>query len=167
MNVSDRCRRTALTGSAIAVGLGLLTLIGWTMGIEALASVRGKDIPMAPRTAAEFLMSSVAILLLGRRAVGALAVGVAGVATVVMLGYLSGTPLLYGATIIPVALPTALAFLCVSMALIAVAGPEVWPLRPMLGDSTRALLLRAFLPVTVGLILLFGVLQTLLQGRFI
>ena len=39
MNVSDRCRRTALTGSAIAVGLGLLTLIGWTMGIEALASV--------------------------------------------------------------------------------------------------------------------------------
>src|SRR5437867_7388403 len=37
----------------------------------------------------------------------------------------------------------------------------------MLEDSTRALLLRAFLPVTVGLILLFGVLQTLLQARFV
>src|SRR5205085_5824180 len=77
---------------------------------------------------------------------------------VVLLGYLYGTPLLYGGKIIPVALTTALAFLCLAAGVIAAAGPDYRPLRPFFASSARALLLRAFLPVTVAVVLANGLL---------
>jgi signal transduction histidine kinase len=87
---------------------------------------------------------------------------------VVIMGYLYGTPLLYGGTIIPVALTTALAFLFSSIALVAGAGPQARPMCLFLDGSTRALLLRSFLPVIVAVILVYGwVRATLLTNAVI
>ncbi len=111
---------------------------------------------MSPITAACFLLCCGALLLLlsgrGQRARAAsalLASGAVAVCVVVTLGYIYGSPLLYGGTTIPMALPTALAFLLLGGGLVAATGPETLPLRPFLGPSARALLLRAFVPVTV------------------
>jgi len=60
-----------------------------------------------------------------------------------------GTPFLYGGSVIPVAFPTALAFLFIGFALIAAAGPDFWPMRPLNGSSARAVLVRWFLPVVI------------------
>ena len=220
-----------------AMLLGALTLIGWTTGMEALASIRRNYIPMAPSTALAFailggtllaknpkgvwrimshvLLAGVALVAAGKLyeffAGGSLGIeemlvadpamfgtvrkgrmspitafnfllvcyavialrsatlrGWAGPAAtvtmaisfVVVLGYMHGTPLLYGGDIIPVALPTALAFFLVSISVIVAAGPAFWPLRPVTGDSTRALLLRSFLPVVVAIALIDGFART-------
>ncbi len=119
---------------------------------------------MSPITAANFLLAALAMLLLApaRRAPAGGAAGLASivvaVSLVVLLGYVYGTPLLYGGKIIPVALPTAIAFLFLGLGLIAAAGPDHFPLRPFLGPSARALLLRAFLPVTAATVLASGLL---------
>ncbi len=227
----------------LALALGALTLIGWTTGLEALASMRAKYIPMAPSTALAFTILSAAILaqsgkwrarpaltLGGVALVGLLAVaklgeffwntsfdlerwliadpalfgsvqkgrmspitaanflisagGVAGLmragwrpwagraaalvqltGMVIVLGYLFGTPLLYGATIIPVALPTAAAFLCLGASLMFACGPAYWPLRPWVSDSTQAMLLRWFLPLMVGGALVSGFVLTKLLNQ--
>jgi signal transduction histidine kinase/DNA-binding response OmpR family regulator len=53
---------------------------------------------------------------------------------------------------IPVALPTALSFVVVGLALILMYGPRHFLVRLLLGSSTRAWLLRAFLPWAVALV---------------
>jgi len=120
---------------------------------------------MSPITAANFLLSACALLLLlasppGRhraKSISAcLASIVVSVGLVVVLGYLFGTPLLYGGTIIPVALTTAIAFVFMGFGITAAAGQDYWPTRAFTGSSVRARLLRAFLPVTIALILIQG-----------
>jgi serine phosphatase RsbU (regulator of sigma subunit) len=110
---------------------------------------------MSPITAGSFLLSCAAILaahtLRWRNVGGLLATILLGVNSVVLLGYLHGTPVLYGATIIPVALPTAAAFFLLAISSVLDAGPEHWPLRAFVGDSAKALLLRWFLPAVLGL----------------
>jgi hypothetical protein len=73
------------------------------------------------------------------------------------LGYLfsPSAPLLYGTSSIPMALSSALGFLLLGVGLIAAAGPGAFPLRRLSGPSTRARLLRVFLPlvaVTVAVV---------------
>ncbi len=240
------CHRVALVGSALALGLGLLTIVGWSSGWHVLASVRAKYIPMAPSTALGFVFLGAALfahsrwpggrparilslvgallatalaitkliefstgvrfgieellvrnpemfgavptgrmspitasnfLLAGtatlsllfkriRRLAGVLASAVTAVSALVVLGYLYGTPLLYGGGIIPVALSTALAFLSFGVALLAEAGLERWPLSRLSGASTQALLLRTMLPVTVIGVLLNGALWRMAQAHF-
>ncbi len=119
---------------------------------------------MSPITALNFLLICAAIhsLLKPRlcRWAGLAAAMVLAISFVVVLGYLHGTPLLYGGTIIPVALPTALAFVLLGISVIAAAGPEYWPLRAWQGDATRAMLLRWFLPAVVAVALGEGFLRT-------
>ena len=124
---------------------------------------------MSPITALNFLLICGAIhaLLSVRLRVwaGHIAVVILGISFVVVLGYLHGTPLLYGGIIIPVALPTAVAFIMLGSSVIAAVGAECWPLRNWQGDSTRALLLRWFLPAVVLVALVEGLLRThLLTG---
>ncbi len=59
----------------------------------------------------------------------------------------------------PVAIPTLMAFLCTGLGLTAAVGPEHPFVRPFIGSSTRALLLRAFLPVTIAAMLVTGILH--------
>ena len=229
---ADRTSRIFVTlpriCAALAVALGLMTFIGWISGLQLLASVRAKYIPMAPSTALCFSLVGVGLLVRQKRRLltrvfallvlgialaklfelggayhfgidesfvrdpelfgavptgrmapltalnfvftslgllalttktkwaGPLGAVVTAVSAVILLGYCYGTPLLYGGTIIPVALSTAGAFLLCGIGLVAAAGVEGWPLRSFLGDSTRALLLRSFVPVVIAAALING-----------
>ncbi len=63
------------------------------------------------------------------------------------MGYLYRTPLLYAGPIIPLALTTCIAFMLFGLGLIAAAGPNASILRPLTGNSIRAMLLRIFIPL--------------------
>ncbi|WP_395739834.1 PP2C family protein-serine/threonine phosphatase [Prosthecobacter sp.] len=119
---------------------------------------------MSPITALNFLLICIAILALLKVRLrfwaGPAAAVVLAISGVVVLGYLHGTPLLYGGTIIPVALPTAAAFILLGSSIIAAIGAECWPLRSWQGESTRAMLLRWFLPAVVLVALAEGLLRT-------
>jgi diguanylate cyclase (GGDEF)-like protein/PAS domain S-box-containing protein len=62
------------------------------------------------------------------------------------IGYLHGTPLLYGGGVAPIALPMTLLFMLLSVALMAHAPAGSHILHFFLGSSTQARLIRAFLP---------------------
>ncbi|HEV2671583.1 MAG TPA: ATP-binding protein [Gemmatimonadales bacterium] len=120
---------------------------------------------MSPLTATALIPLALAIATMelgerGARYSGALAIVTVVVGGTVALGYAYGTPLLYGGTTIPVALPTGLSLLCLGVATVVVAGPRVWPFAPLTGHGPRARMLRAFLPTTVGLIVVIGLLDT-------
>lgn len=121
---------------------------------------------MSPITAANFIFTSAGLFALAhsrlRRSAGAFGAVATAIAIVVMTGYCYGTPLLYGGTIIPVALSTACAFLLCGVAIVAAAGVEQWPLHMFHGDSTRALLLRTFVPLIVAAALINGYINTAL-----
>lgn len=230
-------RRISFVCALMTGVLGTLTLIGWVLGLEVLASIRQIYIPMAPSTALAFTVLSLVLLLrehpkfrrpiaelllvlvgivsggilveffsgrslgveewlvadpamfgavlTGRMSpitalnfllvcvailallkvrlrlwAGPVAAVVLAISAVVVLGYMHGTPLLYGGTIIPVALPTAAAFILLGSSVIAAVGAEYWPLRSWLGGSTRAMLLRWFLPAVVLVALAEGLLRT-------
>ncbi|TAL24946.1 MAG: PAS domain S-box protein, partial [Nitrospirae bacterium] len=119
---------------------------------------------MSPITALGFLPAGLAVLSLAVSTVEqrfknmAVCLAAPAVATglVTALGYLHGSPVLYGGNIIPVALPTAIAFLFLGLGLIAASGTDVFPLRLFIGSSVRARLMRAFLPAAIGIILIVG-----------
>lgn len=92
-----------------------------------------------------------------RTLAASLALGALVIASVVLIGYAFGQPLLYGGSHIPVAVTTALSFVALSVAAIYAAGPESWPLRHFLGPAPRAILLRSFLPIGVGAIIVYSV----------
>jgi len=70
---------------------------------------------------------------------------------VILIGYLYGTPLLYGGTM---ALTTAIAFVFLSFGLLTAVGPDYLPVRLFIGHSMRARLMRTFLPVTIAFIVI-------------
>jgi PAS domain S-box-containing protein len=115
---------------------------------------------MSPWTAFGLLLASLGFLFLGfarrhrvRDAAGAsLALGVCLLGGVVTLGYVFGTPFLYGGTAVPMAFPTALAVGCLGLALVGLAPRDSAPLRPFTGPSIGAKLLRAFLPIAPGIL---------------
>ncbi|MDB6152425.1 MAG: rsbP 1 [Chthoniobacteraceae bacterium] len=119
---------------------------------------------MSPITAFNFLLICSAIFALAgsrwRAWAGPAAILTMGISFVVVLGYMYGTPLLYGGHVIPVALPTAAAFFALGGSVVAGAGPGSWPLKALLGDSTRAQLLRWFLPTVIAVALGDGFVRT-------
>ncbi len=125
---------------------------------------------MAPMTALDFIFSAIGLFTLSRPALQKFAAGLGTLTTVigavVLVGYSYGTPLLYGGNIIPVALSTAWGFVLCGVALVAAAGAGVWPLRSFLGPTTRAVLLRAFVPVIIAATLLNGWISAVVLARF-
>ena len=119
---------------------------------------------MSPLTAIAFLLAGGALLAVagGRRRPalgdlgGWLASLLAALGGVVLLGYGYGTPLLYGGTVVPMALTTALAFGALAVALLSLAGRGRFPLRSLSGGSARARLLRAFLPIVPAVVVADG-----------
>ena len=66
---------------------------------------------------------------------------------------------MYGGTIIPVALPTAVAFVLSGLGLTAAAGPTTLPFSVFFtGQTVRSQLMRSFLPALITLILVDGLL---------
>ncbi|MGD0283585.1 MAG: GAF domain-containing protein [Dissulfurispiraceae bacterium] len=120
---------------------------------------------MSPITATNFLVAALGVLFLvfsdkGKQrfkhvaAFMAMAVVITGF--VIILGYLHGTPLLYGGTIIPVALTTAISFMLTGVGLITAAGPHVLPVRVFAGPTVSNRLMRTFLPAITTFVLIDG-----------
>ena len=70
-----------------------------------------------------------------------------------ILSYFYGSPLFYGTPVIPIAAISAFAAFFIGAGLIAAAGPATVPVCYFMGTSTRALLLRNFVFLTVAIIL--------------
>lgn len=128
---------------------------------------------MSPLTAVNFVFDGSGVAILGlasmgvlkhgsRSTAGILACFAASITATVLLGYFFGTPLLYGTTVIPMSLTAAVAFLALDVAIVMLAGVDHLPLRPFVGTTTRARLLRAFLPISFVTIVVNGFLFQLL-----
>ena len=129
---------------------------------------------MSPITGALFLLSGIALVSILWGKGGAVTRNLAGgfgilvfiAGFVATTGYLFATPLLYGGDIIPLAPTTASAFLMLGIGLVAAAGPVNIFVRPFVGSSVRARMLRAFLPLTAAVVLLQGYLQEVMTEFF-
>jgi len=109
---------------------------------------------MSPYTAGLFMLSAAGLLRLGRLKTGsdpaATAIGCALLvsSSVILTGYLYGSPFFYGGTGIPVAFATGLAFAALSVALLASAR-DSGSAALFLGPTLKAVLLRNFMPLIV------------------
>lgn len=167
--------RTLATAAVALISLfGLLDVIGFFAGAglnreDALTRhlSQSLSIPlgtMSPAAGALLFLVGAAMLVLlqpatgeSRRGLGS-AAGILGlvsgaVASVFVLGYAYRTPLLYGSRAIPIAATAALGSLLLSTGIVAASGQSHWPLRALAGASARARLLRAFVPLTVLMVL--------------
>ena len=114
--------------------------IGTDFGIEKLlagesGTLRGFPTGrMSPVTAVSFLLSGLSQLFLlyvpqtlrpGRYLAVVMAVGVLITGLAIIIGYLLGTPLMYGGAVIPVAMPTAIAFVLLGSGLFAAVMPHL------------------------------------------
>jgi PAS domain S-box-containing protein len=124
---------------------------------------------IAPLTLINFILMCVSLFLLGlkrenRFIEGLAATGTLIVSAAVLTGYLFGLPFFYGGSIIPMALNTGLAFLCLSLAAIFTIGPDWFPLKFISGHSARPLMLRWFTPIFFFSIVLQGYIYTLIPA---
>lgn len=157
--------------AVFAAGFGIYALSGFAFGrpIEA-AYFFGRfpldvDRSLAPLVSTSWLLAGLATLAAirwpGSRfglAANALA-GLLNLANlIVVLGYLYGTPVLYGSGDRAVPLPSAVGFLLASVAVMLMLGPGYYPQKFLVGQSARARLLRIFLPMIAVVIALDGLL---------
>ncbi len=168
-------RMFARVGVTLVLLISLLILSGFFRGIEFeiehLLFRHSKTLGnisvghMSPLTAVNFLLAGAAILILltskenkqtSRTTATFPATIVFSIGFVIVLGYIYGTPLLYGGTVIPVALTTGAAFVLLGVGIITSAGLYNWPIRLFMGSSVYARLVRAFFPFTIALVLIHG-----------
>lgn len=149
----------ALLVSFVAIANLISFLTGFQTGVEelfprqilSLDSRRYGAGPMSPLAAGNFLLDCAAVVLLlraapvSRRMSGYLSSLALGTNIVILLGYLYGTPLLYGGGIRPIALPVAIAFVFFNVGIVSSVGSAHFPLKYLAGSSVHALMLRTFL----------------------
>ena len=82
------------------------------------------------------------------------------------IGYVFGTPLLYGGMMIPLAATTAVGFLILGCGLVTSAGPNAFFIRPFVGTSASAKMLQVLVPLIVTAILVEGYLSELFANTF-
>ena len=123
---------------------------------------------ISPLTILGFFLTILAFLLMIGRESGQFPISASGALSLIVLilsginilGYLYRAPLFYGGTLIPVGITTALSFMFLSLVLLMTAGPSRWPIRVFVGTSLKARLMRAFVPVSWGIVLLQGFFST-------
>ena len=128
---------------------------------------------MSPLTALLFLLeiSALALLLLAPRpgripALAALLATITIIIGMVILGgYAYGVPFMYRGAVIPLAIPTACAFLSAGIGILWLAMPGSKTLQSWLGNSMRGHLLRAFLPATLLITFANGWVSAALQRQ--
>jgi len=130
---------------------------------------------MSPITASLFLLSGLALLLMlfassknrerVRNLSGELAVAVVLIGFIVLIGYLYGSPLLYGGKVIPVALTTGIAFVFFGLGIIFSQGSACWPTKLFIGSSVYSRMMRAFLPFVLVIIMLGHLLENIFLSR--
>lgn len=171
-------------GSLALMILGLIVLYEFVAEIspgieERLSGISGElnGIPlgrMSPIAAALFVLANLALILngltgkhkLARNEAALLGLGVMFVGGITTLGYLYGTPLLYGGSTRPVAPTAGFSFLFLGAAIVLLTGPGSWPLRNFVGNRVQPRLLRTFLPIALSLIVAAGWLQAVIPENF-
>jgi len=168
-------RRIAVICASLTLLFCTVILIAFFSGTTVDAERLGFHLPvhpasfpiglMSPLTATGFVAASAVVLLLvlppgaGRsykNAASFIAAVLILAACVMMFGYLYGTPFLYGGSVIPVALPTAAAFVFLGLGLLTACGPQTSPVKVFTGPTVRSRLLRAFVPTIIAFVLLHG-----------
>lgn len=163
--------------SIFVILIGFLTLIQFffrvNLGIDSLQIGKQGIVGMAPTgimsplTATNFFLAGTSLLLslfnikkYYKDIASGLAVIVIIIGTIVILGYLYRTPLFYGGEVVPMALTTAIAFVCLGVGLTLFIGKQYWPLCLLAGTSTHARLMRTFFPITIFVVLFEGWIYT-------
>ncbi len=118
---------------------------------------------MSPLTAIMFMfagMSLIAAVFPGKKKLpdvcGACATVIILIGGLVIVGYWYDSPLLYGGTVIPMSLPAGIASVFLGFGLLAALGQDSWIVRVFSGPEPRAMMLRAFIPAVVLLVLVEG-----------
>ncbi len=169
--------RIVLAGIAIIEAIELMfSLIGSHSVVEILSVRVGSALlgnpttPISPAASALIIPGAIALLLLlspgarkkwnqqVRDAGGIAGLAIALVAFTFVLSYMYGAPLLNNTALIPMALMSALAGLFTGLGLVAAAGNAAIPLKYFTGRSTRARLLRVFVPLVIILTLVQDIL---------
>ena len=73
------------------------------------------------------------------------------------VGYIFGTPFLYGGKVIPLAATTAVGFLFLGYGLLAMSRQKNFIIRPFIGSTAGARLLRGILPLVITMLLVNGI----------
>ncbi len=135
------------------------------------------DVPLArmsPLTAGLFILSGGAMLLgllrsaspEGGKVAGNLSGVLGSVVTfagfTILLGYVYGTPFLYGSSTVPVAATTATAFLLLGSNALMDLRPRDFPIRHFMGSPVQNRLVRTFVPLVFLAVVIQGIV-----GRFV
>jgi signal transduction histidine kinase/ActR/RegA family two-component response regulator len=143
----------ALAAFAIGLLVPVQSLLGLALPVEGWltsATELAGDAPvgrMSPLTATALLLAGIACCLesprlggrrLLRQAAAAAALGVFGLAAIVLVSYAAGVPLLQGTDTIPMALLTAVALIPLALGLLIAAGPDTLPLALFLAAPETA-----------------------------
>jgi len=141
-------------------------------GVQSFLSI--PHVSMSPLTGLLFSLSGGALLILlwrprGRGDIwldiaGLLATALILASLTLCLGYIYGAPLLYGSQFIPVSASTALAFVVTGLGIVCASGAGSLPLRPFLGVSIRATLLRVFTPTVFFIVLFYPLVHQTIAG---
>lgn len=164
--------RILISISLILIGIIAIDYFsGYDLNIERSlikTTIKSQSVPvglMSPATAILFLLSIVSLLLISlkknllRLAIVISLIGLYS-SFVFDLGYLYQTPLLYKKDIIPPAWNTSLAFTILFLGTLVGFGMNSKPLNLFLGTTVRARLMRNFLPPTLFLIFLIGLIDS-------
>ncbi|WAC06093.1 MAG: PAS domain S-box protein [Methanoregula sp.] len=101
-----------------------------------------------------------------RDIVGILGLTISLVSFIYVLSYLYHVPFLYDTPLIPISFPSTIATLCIGAGLVTGAGPRAIPLKHFTGPTTRARLLRFFLPLTLVIVLVQTFLMVTVTSYF-
>ena len=181
-NTRNAAAGIIVTFSALVTSLISVTILsGFALGIifeiERMGFQASVPYPaghMSPITATTFLGSAIGIIFLVfsnkgmqtlKQVTAFISMVVILTGFIVILGYLQETPLLYGGNVIPVALPTAIAFTLMGVGMITASGPNVLPIRAFIGPTVRSRLMRAFLPAITAFVLIDGLMYSATFAR--
>ena len=129
---------------------------------------------MSPLTAVCFLICAVELLFcivtkwtpIIRAIFDALAVCLSSIGVVAVIAYAQGVPLLYGGTVVPIALPTALLFVVLGLAFLSHPPARSLLMGVFFDSSTKARLIRAFLPALAVMMLVMSLGEMQFIGWF-
>ncbi len=169
-----RIRHAAQMGACLVVAIGGVTLIGYAMGDnlgldQVMFRARLGTNRIAPNTGLNFLLIGVALLLLdwaprpGSRPAQFVVLLPTTIALTSVLGYAYGVGELYGvARYIPMALPTAIAFLALGVGIFC-ARPDRGLVSVIASDHAGGVLARRLLPAAILIPAVLGWLRLLGQ----
>lgn len=171
--------------AAIVTGLAILNLVSFINGFDVacdrfLANAvyspagifRGR---MSPITAIAVFLAGLASLMSAMTSserqfwpsvVASLATVVTAIGSVAILDFTYGPPPSYRSPLLPISLPAAMALLPLGLGIVASGSRNAWPTRVFLGRSVRARLLRAFLPLILGLMVCENWLEIAFQPQY-